>query len=148
MSLAKSTTAFAGKNVTAEKAKEWINENSSMRFEENKGQILDTRGGIAKTVRYRSSYKGVDVYLTEFGLTYSYKKYEYANDLPGRNYGGKKQNDIPEIAGTHVYRLDIRLEGINLNTKHVVFEANYLTLELRNVAATRRRTLDLHQPCG
>ena len=57
-------------------ASQWIQNNRSMRFLENKGQMADMQGKAVKNLLYRVSSAGVDMYVTTNGLSYVFTSIE------------------------------------------------------------------------
>jgi len=82
---------------------------SLISFQENKGQLLDNMGGLANNVWYKGQYNGLEVYLTNSGISYVHRAYQYEENHDTVN---SRVSDINKVVGEHVYRLDLRLEGM------------------------------------
>ena len=52
-----------------ENAKQWI-QHQPVQFHENKGQMIDMAGNPVPDVLFKTSAPGIDLYITERGLTY------------------------------------------------------------------------------
>ncbi len=94
---------------------------SLISFQENKGQLLDNMGGLANNVWYKGQYNGLEVYLTNSGISYVHRAYQYEENHDTVN---SRVSDINKVVGEHVYRLDLRLEGMNANAKHIGKRSN------------------------
>ena len=92
-------------------------------FIPNKGQIIDTEGKLRPDIFYKAELNGVDLYLTNKGMSFVFHKYE---DIPNNLAAGNKEMD-----GIHdpfkdepvrdreiiMYRMDLDIVGMNTNFK-------------------------------
>ncbi len=88
-------------------------------FEENRGQITDEKNNAVPFVLYRFSSAGMNVYITETGVTYvlMHTKHDEAEARDHLANGGKAHNEPIDFC-----RIDMQLEGASINVKNVVTE--------------------------
>ena len=81
-----------------------INFQNASGFTENKGQFTDENGKPATGVLFKTSAKGMDVYVTEKGISYSF----FREDMKEKKY--------------NFYRMDLVLSGASIKKENVVAE--------------------------
>jgi hypothetical protein len=102
------------------KKKETLIKSIPVKFLENKGQLLDDRGKPADYVWFKGGSNGVDVYITEFGLTYIFTKYEEKED--------EKENEKEkENIKMKWERIDMKLKGASLKKENIIKEGESIT---------------------
>lgn len=85
------------------KATEWL-KRRDLSFQENKGQILDTRGNTRPDIFFTTEVNGAKVYFRSDAVSYVFAKVE--KDL---------RTQEPAITGLH--RMDLEFVGANRNVK-------------------------------
>ena len=97
--------------------------NSEIIFIPNKGQIVDTEGKLRPDILYKASLNGVDLYLTNKGMSFVFYSYE---SKPENFAAGKRKmdkdphpfrDDPMENKIVKMYRMDLDIVGMNANTK-------------------------------
>jgi len=92
-------------------------------FIPNKGQIIDTDGKLRPDILYKASLKGIDLYLTNKGMSFVFYKYV---DTPQNLAAGYKEtdeirnplkDDIDRDRKIRMYRMDLDIVGMNTNFK-------------------------------
>ncbi|MFZ4400304.1 MAG: SBBP repeat-containing protein [Bacteroidales bacterium] len=111
-------------------AKEWINK-QALEFIENKGQFANSDGKVADNVLFKASYGNCDIYITDKGLTYVFKKIEKdslfkpdsrlskLDKLKSKFDKRKEENNK-----LFYFRLDMNLEGAEINKSNVIKEGD------------------------
>lgn len=91
---------------------------ANLAFYPNVGQYLNDLGQSATNVHYRASVSGMDLYLTDQGLTYVFVRHNHDEYDPA--LGG---HPTPNFQTTMDFgRVDMELVGANLSTQNVVRE--------------------------
>nr|MBC8490051.1 SBBP repeat-containing protein [Bacteroidota bacterium] len=93
-------------------------------FIPNIGQIIDTEGKLRPDILYKAELNGVDLYLTNKGMSFVFYKYE---DLPNNLAAGNKEmdrihdpfKDDMKEKKVKMYRMDLDIVGMNQNFKTV-----------------------------
>ena len=97
--------------------------NKDIIFIPNKGQIVDTDGNLSPDILFKATLNGVDLYLTNKGMSFVFYKYE---DKPQNLAAGRKEikeelhsfRDEPLKDKTvKIYRMDLDIVGMNPNVK-------------------------------
>ena len=92
-------------------------------FIPNKGQIIDTEGKLRPDILYKAELNGVDLYLTNKGMSFVFYKYENA---PQNFAAGNKEmdrihdpfrEDPVRDRKIKMYRMDLNIVGMNQNVK-------------------------------
>ena len=91
-------------------------------FIPNKGQIIDTEGKLRPDILYKAELKGVDLYLTNKGMSFVFYKYE---DASKNLAAGIKKKDKPhhpfredvKNKTVKMYRMDLDIVGMNSNVR-------------------------------
>ena len=92
-------------------------------FIPNKGQIIDTEGMLRPDILYKAELNGVDLYLTNKGMSFVFYKYE---DKPKNLAAGDKEidrmhdpfkDDPIRDRKVEMYRMDLDILGMNKNVK-------------------------------
>ena len=95
--------------------------NSNIIFIPNKGQIIDTDGNLRPDIFYKASLNGLDLYLTNKGMSFVF--YEYI-DSPENLAAGKREmyddshpfrDDPVKDKEVKIYRMDLDIVGMNPN---------------------------------
>ncbi|MBI2271845.1 MAG: SBBP repeat-containing protein [Bacteroidetes bacterium] len=98
-----------------------------VRFLENKGQMYDMTGKPVSFVLFKASVPGMDMYITEKGLTYSFVKYE--EDPKGEMHAEKYDSAGEENRKAEFRRVDVELKGGSVKRENIIKEfpsvANY-----------------------
>ncbi|TAL61714.1 MAG: T9SS type B sorting domain-containing protein [Bacteroidetes bacterium] len=125
------TTSFASdseKNDSQIKAQvaQWMFQQPPVRFEENKGQMRDMQGNPVNDLLFKTDDGGVDMYLTDWGISYVFIKAKENN-----NEKQKAQEEDPLRAGKHeedenreieYCRADMELKGSTIKKENIVKE--------------------------
>jgi len=106
-----STNIFA--NDDLQKAKHLI-QNQTIGFTENKGQVVDQKGKLVPSVFYKAAVPGLDIYITNKGLTYIFSHTE-EEKKDGEN--GKE-----ETFETKWCRTDLILKNASIKKENIVEE--------------------------
>ncbi len=101
-----------------EKVKNWFN-GQAVRFLENKGQMADVSGRPIDFVLFEAQTQGVDLFITEKGLTYVFLEKEEENDEEKRDalLIGKEENEKIKWS-----RIDMELRGAEIKQENVIKE--------------------------
>ena len=91
-------------------------------FIPNKGQIIDSEGKLIPDILYKAELGGVDLYLTNKGMSFVFYKYE---DIPNNLAAGNKEMDKlhdpfredMKNKTVKMYRMDLNIIGMNRNVK-------------------------------
>jgi len=90
---------------------EVFNLNSS--FIPNKGQIIDTDGKLRSDILYKTSRKGIDLYLTKNGMSFVF--FEYERPAPYRKSASTSKHYPLKNMKIKMYRMDLDIVGMNQN---------------------------------
>jgi|GEM_PF-554398 gliding motility-associated-like protein len=122
-----STTDTAGKAELNSRVTGWMQKNCGLRFTENKGQMTDMQGNAATDLLFKTSSRGVDMYITKNGLSYVFKKFEehekasslkISNPLKlARNYEPDNDSTIETYC-----RADMNLAGADIREENIIKE--------------------------
>lgn len=92
---------------------------TSVGFIQNKGQVQDEDGRPVNSVLYKATINDVELYITTYGLTYVFKKYEEE----------KKDLEINRDMGSmdwarkcDIYRLDVAMLNAAISKENIVAE--------------------------
>jgi hypothetical protein len=85
----------------------WLS-NQPVEFLENKGQVLNSEGRPANNVLFKAEAPGVDLYITEKGLSYVFYEADDEDYKKGRKQVGTGKEDRERIS---YERIDVDLEG-------------------------------------
>jgi len=94
-------------------------------FIPNTGQIIDTKGNLRPDILYKAELNGVDLYLTNRGMSFVFYKYEDAskNLAAGNKETDKIRNhlkyDFDRDRKIRMYRMDLDIVGMNTNVRTV-----------------------------
>ncbi|MBI2271795.1 MAG: hypothetical protein HYU69_15750 [Bacteroidetes bacterium] len=113
-----------------ENAKQWVH-NQPITFLENKGQMMDLDGNTVPFVLFKASAPGVEVFVTEKGLTYNFIKVEKKD---AENSSLKALPKKEEEIKIDWARVDMDLKGGDIKRENIVKEGasgwgNYYYLE-------------------
>lgn len=111
---------FASNNssVNKEQAKEWMAVQPVL-FLENKGQMVDMNGKSLPSVLFKAQAIGLDMYITEKGLTYVFLKSE--DDKESRKRSLEAKTDEENIK-TEWERIDMTLGGASIKKENILKE--------------------------
>jgi hypothetical protein len=85
-----------------------------VRFTENRGQIIDTRGELRPDILYTIQSKEASLYFRAQGISYVFSKIE-ATTEPGEQPDHDRGDDETPFRVTGTYRMDMELIGANPN---------------------------------
>ena len=107
----------ANSNTAVEKqAKEFINDQPVM-FLENLGQITDMQKKPVPFVLFKAAFPGMNIYITEFGLTYMFVKTEEKfEEAPGVDTTPVNQEKIE----TEVAWINLHLDGAVIKKENII----------------------------
>ncbi|MCA6436974.1 MAG: SBBP repeat-containing protein [Bacteroidetes bacterium] len=111
------------KEPDKEQAKEFMaNAKQNVSFLENKGQMMDTEGKPVPFVLFKAEAPGMNVYITEKGLTYVFVKIEEEEEEREGEHEYKKKDGKDEhqdlmMPGKHDEKLKAEMAWINVNLK-------------------------------
>ena len=105
------------KEPDKERAKQLMaNAKQNVNFLENKGQMMDTEGKPVPFVLFKAEAPGMNVYITEKGLTYVFVKLEEdEEEEKGERKPGKHQDLM--MPGKHEENMKAEMAWINVNLK-------------------------------
>ena len=104
----------ANKEPDKERARELMaNTKQNVSFLENKGQMMDTEGKPVPFVLFKAEAPGMNVYITEKGLTYVFVKLEEKEEEESKH--SKHQDRM--IPGKPAEKLKAEIAWINVNLK-------------------------------
>lgn len=117
-------------SILSQQAQDWIN-NTSVAFEENMGQLADDQNKPIPFVLFKASVKGMDLYITEKGLTYVFLKAEEEQRnreefMLESNYSTEHLKD-EKNRKIEYCRVDMSLEGANIKKENVILEYPQVT---------------------
>lgn len=98
----------------------WL-KNQPVEFLENKGQILNSNKEIAKNVLFKAEAVGVDLFVTDKGLSYvfySFQERDKDEEESQREFGLKEDENV-EVS---FEKININLIGASLSMKNVIKE--------------------------
>ena len=112
-----------------EQAQKWM-QSQPVQFIENKGQLADDKGNPIPFVLFKASAPGMDMYVTEKGLTYLFLKAEEEKDEkeekesePGRPSNNKNSLSQRENGKTEWSRVDMELKGAVIRKENILKES-------------------------
>ncbi|MBI2271002.1 MAG: SBBP repeat-containing protein [Bacteroidetes bacterium] len=97
-------------------AQQWMRE-QPVRFLENKGQMADINGQPVPYVLFTASVPGMNMYVTEKGLTYLFMKIEHEEHEKEKGDEQKKENTKAEWN-----RIDMALKGASIKKENIIKE--------------------------
>ncbi len=105
------------KEPDKQQAKDFIaNAKQNVSFLENKGQMMDTEGKPVPFVLFKAEAPGMNVYITEKGLTYVFVKIEEDEDEEKEERKPGKHQDLM-MPGKHEEELKTEMAWINVTLK-------------------------------
>ncbi|MBK7817502.1 MAG: hypothetical protein IPJ60_08015 [Sphingobacteriaceae bacterium] len=87
-------------------------------FTENKGQMVDLNGAPVPFVLFKAESPGLNMFITEKGLTYMFFKAEEEEKKDNEKDGGFEDENI-EIEWN---RVDVLLKGANIKKENIIKE--------------------------
>ncbi|MBI2271309.1 MAG: SBBP repeat-containing protein [Bacteroidetes bacterium] len=117
-------TGSAGTNHNLqEQARQCIAREKILGFQENKGQIADVDGNPAPYLLFKAQSKELDIYITDWGLSYVFIKVQKENN---ENQGHETTRKIfgkePETEKAKFCRADMVLEGARILKENIIKE--------------------------
>lgn len=116
-----------------EQAKQWMR-TQPVQFLENKGQMADDKGNLIPFVLFKASAPGMDMYVTEKGLTYFFLKAEEEKHeensfaLAGESKNNQSKEGYKEESHTIEWsRIDMDLKGARIKKENIVKETPSVT---------------------
>jgi len=94
-------------------------------FIENKGQIKDQYGKPISNALFKSSYNGLDLYITTSGLTYIFSKPHKKNDLDEKSEletDDQTEREENEEVVWESLREDMILKGASIKKENIITE--------------------------
>ena len=82
-----------GRKKADDKAGKFI-QPSSVGFEENKGQFVNTKGEAVPDILFKASFKGTDMYITKNGLSYVFLKIHNTGDSIKEELEKKQEKNV------------------------------------------------------
>lgn len=116
--------ATTNSSVNKEQAKEWMAAQPVL-FLENKGQMADTKGNSIPFVFFKAQAPGIDMYITEKGLTYIFLKSEEGKEKKERSLNtGSAVVGVAadENTKTEWERIDMTLGGACIKKENIFKE--------------------------
>jgi gliding motility-associated-like protein len=115
-------------NLSKEQAVKWM-KSHPVQFLENKGQMTDMNHKPVPQVLFKAEAQGMNLYLTETGLTYVFVKTE--QKLPPQNFDQKNGGPLfdkmrmpeNEKRKTEWNRIDLCLEGAKISRNNIIRES-------------------------
>ncbi|MBI2270876.1 MAG: hypothetical protein HYU69_11075 [Bacteroidetes bacterium] len=99
-------------------------QDSPVHFFENKGQMVNTDNIPVPFVLFKASAPGIDVYITETGLTYVFAKIDEKdghNEI-GEKYTSSKQKIEIEKNKIEMAWINMRLKGTTIKKENIIME--------------------------
>jgi len=104
------------------KAEEWM-ANKQLRFVENRGQMTDLEGNPVSDLLFKASARGVDMYITKWGLSYVFiKVQEERKDGEAREQERIMGNEEEENIKIEYCRADMELVGADIKRENIIKE--------------------------
>jgi hypothetical protein len=120
--------AYAGDKipVSKERASQW-KQKQHVQFTENKGQMTDMDGKPVPFVLFKTEATGMDMYITQKGLTYVFlkteKEYEETADRLGSSGAiGNEKTEKEDNMKTEWNRIDMTLKGASIKKENIITE--------------------------
>jgi len=107
-------------DLPKEKGNELLNSQATA-FIENKGQLTDMKNKPVPFVLFKSQVHGMNLYITEKGLTYVFLKSEEKNASLKKKEKGHSANTI-ENPTTEWERIDMSLKGAKIKKENIIKE--------------------------
>jgi hypothetical protein len=104
----------------------WNAHNRTIRFTENRGQIIDTKGERRPDILYTTGSGGVQVYLRRSGISYVFTRIENAPDPAERmrpDLTTEERIALDSATTITCYRMDMELVGANPSARVTSEEA-------------------------
>lgn len=93
--------------------------NDSHFFEENKGQLVDMNGEHVPNVLFKVNSSGVNVFVTEKGLTYLFQRYEYTEEMDSVT---QMKGHRTKVKAVHWERVDLELVNAAISANNTLKE--------------------------
>ncbi len=100
----------------------WMQNNSGLKFLENKGQMTDMQGKVDNDLLFKANARGVDMYVTTNGISYVFTKFEkHMKAATLRLHGGTHKFHQPDDSVTEQYcRADMDLVGADIRKENII----------------------------
>ncbi len=107
------------------KVQNWIHDGEGFRMTENKGHIDDLQGRVVNEVLFKTSEKGMDLYITTTGLSYVFAKIDKSikPQLSGpTKVAGARIHEEKSDMSIHYCRADMQLVGADIRKENITKE--------------------------
>ncbi|MBL1279261.1 MAG: HYR domain-containing protein [Fluviicola sp.] len=99
-------------------------ESGKILYQENKGQIVDTKGDVRPDVLFTAFSKGVRTYFKKGGISYVFEKHNGLPESPVYTENGEVTNEVDmeeqmKNYTVEMHRIDLNFIGANLNAEIV-----------------------------
>jgi gliding motility-associated-like protein len=105
------------------KTKEWTSKKGEKGFLENAGQMMDMEGNPVPFVLFKVEVNGMNMYVTEKGLTYVFLKIEEHEKEREREKEGKKEKLGMKMEEENIEikweRIDVELKGASIKKENI-----------------------------
>jgi gliding motility-associated-like protein len=117
------TSKASDDSLLQTKVNDWIGKTPALLFCENKGQMADMQGNVAKEVLFKTTAPGMDMYLTSSGLSYVFLKIErHKKGKVKSAFGHKHKNGSNDSINGNYCRADMELVGAEISMEKVIKE--------------------------
>ncbi len=100
-------------NISQEKFNQYL-QSKTLSFQENKGQMCDTKGELVPYVLYKAEVPGLNIWVTTSGITYQFFKFEENEKLSSER---RKEN-----TGYEWHRVDMILKDADIGKENIITE--------------------------
>ncbi len=109
------------KSVLTQQATEWMQERTFL-FTENRGQMVDMKNNPVPFVLFKAEAPGINMYVTETGLTYTFLKVEEEKEK-GKFFRPKEEEEHEaESFISEWTRIDLLLKDASIKKENIVRE--------------------------
>ncbi len=123
------------KSFLRKKGNEFLRKKGSISFTENKGQIADQNGNPVPFVLFQASAPGVNIYLTEQGVSYKFIKKEKRERA--------QTKDGEENMKIQFSRVDMLLKGASIKKENIITEEPETFLKNYNLTSSPKGILNV-----
>jgi len=96
--------------------------NSSIAFEEHKGQFLNDNGKVASNVLFKASTPSMDIYITTKGISYVQLQSEDAEEKENILLTLNKLTPLQKNVNLHYHKIDVDLLGASIKKENVIMD--------------------------
>lgn len=122
---------FVYSNVGDKERVQEVLSSQKVRFLENKGQLADANGNPVHSVLYTASTPGLNMYITETGITYLFIKMKEDKESEWKrwweNHVGNKEDQAKEEIEVEWTRIDVTLKNASIKRANVIAEGASIT---------------------